>query len=132
MLTRVWVILIALTAIEVVFVIPHLSPVAFLTLLLVLSVGKSVLILAYFMHLKFERRTLSLALFPLLITFILVLLLGVLPDAAYGQCSQCFRTAAAQQQASRDAMNSGILALLAPVVTLFAGFCYLAWRRRDS
>lgn len=49
----------------------------------------------------------------------------------YGQCSQCFRTAAAQQTASMRAVNTGILVMLLPVLTLLGGFCLLAYRRRD-
>jgi cytochrome c oxidase subunit IV len=44
-------------------------------------VGKSALILAWFMHLRHERLSLTLALLPVLVTFVL-LLTGFLPDAA--------------------------------------------------
>jgi len=52
----VWGALLVLTAVEVVLAYRQVfQPVAMLEVLLVLSVIKSVLIIAYFMHLKFER-----------------------------------------------------------------------------
>ena len=51
-----------------------------LTVLLGLSVIKAALIIAYFMHLKFERLSLFLTLFPMLI-FCIVLMLIFLGDA---------------------------------------------------
>lgn len=80
MLKRVWVVLLALTAVEVVLAFQFLSPLAFLAVLLALSVGKAILIMLYFMHLRFAPRSMSLALFPLLVVFV-VLLFAFLPDA---------------------------------------------------
>jgi caa(3)-type oxidase subunit IV len=52
----VWGALLFLTAVEVVLAYRRVfQPVAMLEVLLVLSVIKSVLIIAYFMHLKFEK-----------------------------------------------------------------------------
>src|SRR5271157_1168710 len=52
----VWGALLVLTAVEVVLAYRQVfQPVAMLEVLLVLSVIKSVLIIAYFMHLKFEK-----------------------------------------------------------------------------
>jgi caa(3)-type oxidase subunit IV len=52
----VWGALLVLTAIEVVLGYKQIfSPVRMLEVLLVLSIIKSALIIAYFMHLKFER-----------------------------------------------------------------------------
>ena len=52
----VWAALLVLTAIEVVLAYEQVfQPVRMLEILLVLSVIKSALIIAYFMHLKFER-----------------------------------------------------------------------------
>jgi len=62
-------------------------------------------------------------------TLIALLMAG---SCAFPQCSQCFRTAAAQQTESMRAVNSGILVMLLPVFTLLAGFCWLAWHRRDG
>jgi len=50
---------------------------------------------------------------------------------ALPQCSQCFRTASAQTDAARQALNSAVLILLIPAFCILAGFCWLAWRRRD-
>ncbi|MCC6367317.1 MAG: cytochrome C oxidase subunit IV family protein [Bryobacterales bacterium] len=79
-LATVWTALLGFTLVEVGLAYPRLSAVLFLILLLVLSIGKSAMIIGFFMHLKFERRVLTLALFPLLIVFVLVLL-ALLPDA---------------------------------------------------
>ncbi len=52
----VWGALLVLTAVEVVLAYRQVfQPVAMLEVLLILSVIKSVLIIAYFMHLKFEK-----------------------------------------------------------------------------
>lgn len=79
-LTKIWIVLLVLTLVEVLLAFPHFNPVLFLLILLGLSVGKSAMIIAWFMHLKLAARSLSLILFPLLIVFI-VCLLGFLPDA---------------------------------------------------
>lgn len=79
-LTKIWIALLVLTMIEVVLALPQFSPVLFLIILLALSVGKSAMIMAWFMHLKLAARSLAWMLFPLLIVFI-VALLGFLPDA---------------------------------------------------
>ncbi|MBI3683285.1 MAG: cytochrome C oxidase subunit IV family protein [Acidobacteria bacterium] len=79
-LVFVWAALLALTLAEVALAFPRLAPAVFLVGLLVLSTGKSALIVAYFMHMKLAGRRLASVLFPLLIVFILSLL-AVLPDA---------------------------------------------------
>ena len=79
-ITKIWVALLALTLLEVALAFPQLSPVVFLVVLLVLSVGKSAMIVGWFMHLKFERRTLTYLLIPFLVVCI-GLLLAFLPDA---------------------------------------------------
>jgi len=79
-LFRIWLLLLGLTLLEVVLAFPRFSPVLFLIILLSLSIGKSVMIMAWFMHLKLAARSLTLLLFPLLAIFI-VCLLGFLPDA---------------------------------------------------
>ena len=60
------------------------------------------------------------------------LLMFFAPATALGQCSQCFRTAAAQQAAGMRALNAGILILLVLVLVLLAGFGWLAYRRRNA
>jgi cytochrome c oxidase subunit 4 len=77
---KVWVALLALTAVEVFLCYKQLPPVLMLSLLVGLSLIKAALIIAYFMHLKFERFSLFLTLFPILVACIL-LMLAFLPDA---------------------------------------------------
>ncbi|MBL8174369.1 MAG: cytochrome C oxidase subunit IV family protein [Bryobacterales bacterium] len=80
-MTKIWLALLALTLLEVALAFPHLSPILFLLVLLALSFGKSILIAGWFMHLKFEVRSLLYVLLPFLIVCI-GLLLAFLPDAA--------------------------------------------------
>ncbi|MEO8593348.1 MAG: cytochrome C oxidase subunit IV family protein [Candidatus Solibacter sp.] len=77
---KVWVALLVLTGIEVLLAYLQAPLMIMLTVLLGLSVVKAVLIIAYFMHLKFERLSLFLTLFPMLI-FCIVLMLIFLGDA---------------------------------------------------
>lgn len=79
-LTRIWIALLGLTLVEVALALPQFSPVVFLVILLALSLGKSVMIMRWFMHLKLERRSLTLILFPFLVVCILLLCI-FLPDA---------------------------------------------------
>ena len=65
--TKVWVALLAMTAMEVFLAYMQTPMMIMLTVLLGLSVIKAALIIAYFMHLKFERLSLFLTLFPMLI-----------------------------------------------------------------
>ncbi|MBI1790542.1 MAG: cytochrome C oxidase subunit IV family protein [Acidobacteria bacterium] len=76
----VWVALLFFTAIEVFLAYIQLEPVTMLTILVGLSVIKAALIIAYFMHLKFERFSLFLTLFPMLIFCILLLFIWM-PDS---------------------------------------------------
>ncbi len=78
----VWAALLALTGIEVLLAYLQVQPALMLTALIGLSVIKAALIIAYFMHLKFERLSLFLTLFPMLVVCILLLLILFLPDSA--------------------------------------------------
>jgi cytochrome c oxidase subunit IV len=78
--SMIWIVLVALTAVEVFFCYIQLATVLMLTLLIGLSVIKAALIIGYFMHLKFERFSLFLTLFPMLI-FCILLMLIFLGDA---------------------------------------------------
>jgi cytochrome c oxidase subunit IV len=80
---KVWLALLALTAVEVFLCYKQVPAITMLALLIGISVIKAALIIAYFMHLKFERFSLFLTLFPVLIAFIL-LMLAFLPDARPG------------------------------------------------
>ena len=76
----VWIALLGLTSIEVFLAYEHVPPLIMLTALLGLSVIKAALIIAYFMHLKFERLSLFLTLFPMLV-FCILLLFIFMPDS---------------------------------------------------
>lgn len=78
--SKIWIALLALTALEVWFCYIQFGTAVMLTLLVGLSVIKAALIIAYFMHLKFERFSLFLTLFPMLI-FCILLMLIFLGDA---------------------------------------------------
>jgi len=78
--TKVWVALLVLTGIEVFLAYEQVPTMIMLTALVGLSVIKAALIIAYFMHLKFERLSLFLTLFPMLI-FCILLMLIFLGDA---------------------------------------------------
>lgn len=77
---KVWFVLLALTAVEVFLAYEQVPILIMLTALLGLSIIKAALIIAYFMHLKFERLSLFLTLFPMLI-FCVILMLIFLGDA---------------------------------------------------
>ena len=79
--SKVWICLLGLTGIEVLLAYEQVPLMIMLTALLGLSVIKAALIIAYFMHLKFERLSLFLTLFPMLILCI-VLMLIFLGDAS--------------------------------------------------
>ena len=69
-----------MTGIEVFLAYEQVGLILMLTILVGLSVIKAALIIAYFMHLKFERFSLFLTLFPMLI-FCIILMLIFLGDA---------------------------------------------------
>lgn len=72
---KVWLVLLAVTAVEVFLCYMQLPTLPMLTLLIGFSVVKAALIIGYFMHLKFERFSLFLTLFPMLIVCILLMLM---------------------------------------------------------
>jgi len=79
--SKVWIWLLVLTAAEVYLAYKQVGLILTLVILVGLSVIKAALIIAYFMHLKFERFSLFLTLFPMLI-FCIVLMLIFLGDAS--------------------------------------------------
>jgi cytochrome c oxidase subunit 4 len=72
--------LLAITLIEVYLAYIHLPLTLMLTILMGLSLIKAALIVAYFMHLKFERMSLVLTLVPILVVCICLLFI-VFPDS---------------------------------------------------
>src|SRR5882672_9011894 len=77
---KVWIVLLVLTGAEVLLAYEQVPTTIMLTILVGLSVIKAALIIAYFMHMKFERFSLFLTLFPMMI-FCIVLMLIFLGDA---------------------------------------------------
>ena len=77
----VWFWLLALTGVEVFLAYEHLPLRTMLVLLMALSLVKAALIIAYFMHLRFEKRSLTLTLMPPLVICIILLLVFFFPDS---------------------------------------------------
>jgi cytochrome c oxidase subunit IV len=71
--------LLALTILEVAVVYMPMAKIVIAALLVTLAISKAALVAMYFMHLKFERRTLALvALSPFVLCLFLILML--MPD----------------------------------------------------
>jgi cytochrome c oxidase subunit 4 len=66
----VWGGLLFLTAVEVFLAYIHLKPLLMLTVLMLLSIMKAGLIIAYFMHMKFERMSFVLTVVPTLVVLL--------------------------------------------------------------
>ena len=77
--TMVWLWLVGLTGVEVFLGYIHIPAAMLLASVIGLSVVKAVLIMAYFMHLKFERLSLILTIVPALVICVL-LFLAFFPD----------------------------------------------------
>ena len=80
MFISVWIALLVLTGIEVLFGYIQLPVIYMLVILLGASIIKAALIVAYFMHLRFERLNLVLTIVPALVICI-CLLLVFFPDS---------------------------------------------------
>ena len=76
----VWVALLALTGVETFLAYQRLEIKVMFVILMTLSIIKASLIIAYFMHLRYERRSLTLSLMPALV-WVLVMLMLIFPDA---------------------------------------------------
>src|SRR5579864_3535227 len=77
----VWFWLLVLTSIEVLLAYLRLDPHPMLVLLVGLSLIKSALIVAYFMHLRFEKIGLFLVIVPSLVFCLVMILIFVFPDS---------------------------------------------------
>jgi cytochrome c oxidase subunit 4 len=77
---NVWIALLALTALEVYLAYVHLDLMLMLTIVMGASIIKAALIMAYFMHLRFERMTLVLTLVPAMVICMLLLFISF-PDS---------------------------------------------------
>lgn len=80
----IWIWLVVLTLIEIFLAYKTMPVHIMLTVLLGLSIIKAALIVAYFMHLKFERLSLILTLIPMLVVCILLLFV-FFPDSFRSQ-----------------------------------------------
>lgn len=80
LMVKVWIGLLALTMIEVLLAYVRLTPGLMLTLLMGFSLVKAVMIVAYFMHLKFDKPALAWMLAPPLVACIVVMIAYLLPD----------------------------------------------------
>ena len=76
----VWVVLVGITLFEVFLAYLELHPVTMLLMLIALSVVKAGLIMAYFMHLRFERFALFLTLIPATL-FCIGMMTVIFPDS---------------------------------------------------
>ena len=76
----VWGSLLTLTLVETVLAYQHLQLKVMLGILMALSVLKASLIIAYFMHLRYERRSLVLVLMPALV-FVIGMMFMAFPDS---------------------------------------------------
>ncbi len=77
----VWFWLLILTGVEVLLAYMRLDPHPMLILLVGLSLIKSALIVAYFMHLRFEKIGLFLIIVPSLVFCLVMILIFVFPDS---------------------------------------------------
>jgi cytochrome c oxidase subunit 4 len=78
---KVWVGLLAFTLIEIWLAYIHFDMVTMLTLLMGLSVVKAAMIMAYFMHLRFDRPALSWILVVPLVACVLIMMGYFFPDS---------------------------------------------------
>ena len=76
----VWIALVFLTGAEVLLAYQHLDLKVMLGLLMTLSIIKASLIISYFMHLRYERRSLALTLMPALV-FVVCMMFVAFPDS---------------------------------------------------
>lgn len=76
----VWFSLLGLTGVEVFLAYEQLELKLMLSLLMGLSLIKASLIVAYFMHLRYERRSLTFTLIPALI-FVVGMMFVIFPDS---------------------------------------------------
>jgi cytochrome c oxidase subunit 4 len=78
---KVWIGLLGLTLVEVILGYIQFNMHLMLTLLMGFSIVKAYLIMAYFMHLKYDRPSLTWVLVPPLIACILIMMGYFFPDS---------------------------------------------------
>ena len=77
---KVWVMLLALTVLEVFLAYEQLPLHVMIVLLMGISIVKAALIISYFMHLRYERSNLAWTLLPALV-FVLCMMTFFFPDS---------------------------------------------------
>jgi len=77
----IWVGLVGITFLEVFLAYEELQPALMLTVLVVLSVVKAAMIMAFFMHLKYEKFSLVLLLIPATIFCLCMMFIFFFPEA---------------------------------------------------
>ena len=77
----VWIGLVAITFLEVFLAYEQLNPTLMLTILVCLSVVKAAMIMAWFMHLKYEKFSLVLLLIPATIFCLMMMFIFFFPEA---------------------------------------------------
>jgi cytochrome c oxidase subunit 4 len=77
----IWIGLVAITGLEVFLAYEQLNPTLMLTILVVLSVVKAAMIMAFFMHLKYEKFSLVLLLIPATIFCLCMMFIFFFPEA---------------------------------------------------
>ena len=78
---KVWIALLVLTLIEVFLAYIQIAKVAMITILMALSLVKAGMIMAYFMHLKFDKPALSWILVVPLVACLLIMVGYFFPDS---------------------------------------------------
>ena len=86
----VWTWLLVLTLLEVGLGYAQWDPKLMLTLLLGMSVVKAALIIAYFMHLRFEKMSLFLTLWPVIVLCFALIVIFFFPDSARLEALRAF------------------------------------------
>lgn len=77
----IWIGLVAITGLEVFLAYEQLNPTLMLTILVLLSVVKAAMIMAFFMHLKYEKFSLVLLLIPATIFCLCMMFIFFFPEA---------------------------------------------------
>ncbi len=77
----VWIGLVAITSVEVFLAYEHIAPGIMLTCLVGLSIIKAAMIMAYFMHLKYEKFILVLWLVPAFMFCVMMICIFFFPDS---------------------------------------------------
>ncbi|HTS70306.1 MAG TPA: cytochrome C oxidase subunit IV family protein [Terriglobia bacterium] len=76
----VWGFLLAFTAVEVILAYQQFELKTMLVMLMTLSIIKAALIIAFFMHLRYDRHSLAWTLMPALV-FVILMMFVVFPDS---------------------------------------------------